>query len=225
MMLALIFACSLSLTLALLWSRQVQLTRRAREDAEAWKHLYEQVHSDRVGLLETLRALEGKGDPTASRPEAQRKSPDRIDPQPKTNQPLAVSVSESGRQAPKAAGSLTLVLPIQLLSKNTRDKLHFQARGKLRKEYLEIIELKYPRRAPAPQVRQRATVTRIKGPRERDWDEQNIGAGTAIELIDAMTRAGFWHDDSPRWLQTDFRQGSREKIKGPAVVIEINTRL
>ena len=116
----------------------------------------------------------------------------------------------------------TLVLPIQLLSKNKRDKLHYQAKNRLRQEYQAIIQTKYSRRGePTPQVRQRATITRILGPRERRFDQQNVGAGSAIELVDALTAAGYWVDDSEKWLETRFEQGMSKKFKGPAVTVEI----
>ena len=117
---------------------------------------------------------------------------------------------------------LTLVLPIQLLSKNARDKLHYQAKNRLRKDYQDVIQIKYPRRGElTPRVRQRVTVTRILGPRERRFDQQNVGAGSAIELIDALTRAGFWVDDSEKWLETRFEQVASKKFRGPAVTVEI----
>lgn len=115
----------------------------------------------------------------------------------------------------------TLILPIALLSKNSRDKLHFRRRSELRNEYKAIIDIKYRHRDPAPQFKQKVIVTRIKGPRERDFDHQNIGAGSAIELIDALTALRYWVDDTPRWLETEFKQTSRALIRGPAVLIEI----
>jgi hypothetical protein len=220
--LALGFLFILSLTLGLLLHRQLRLTKRAREDVDAWKQLYEQVRRDRATLLKTLRGLEGTKAAVTVGTEARWKNLDPYRPEQTKNRTQAVAIGR-GRKVLTATEPLTLVLPIQLLSKNTRDKLHYQARGKLRKDYQEIIELKYPRREPAPEVRQRATVTRVKGPRERDFDEQNIGAGSAIELVDALTAAGYWIDDSPKWLETMFVQSSSEKVKGPAVLVEIKT--
>lgn len=226
-MLAFVLLFTLLLALTLLLWRQIRLTRRARKDVNAWKQLYEQVRSDRAALLKAVRAQKGKEDAMASRTGTQPKSPGGPGAgpkvkQPEMNRPPARVVKPSGRTS-EVAEPLTLVLPIQLLSKNARDKLHFHARGKLRKQYREIIELKYPRRTPTPQVRQQATVTRVKGPRERDFDEQNIGAGSAIELIDALTAAGYWADDSTKWLETVFAQSSSGKVKGPAVLVEIKT--
>lgn len=221
MTLALILTFSLSLALVFLLLRQVRLTRRSRQDVDKWKLLYEQVRSDRAALLKALRALEEKGKTTLPRSDTKKKNLLHPTPVSKTNRFTAVELIKPGKQTSKAIEPLTLILPIQLLSKNSRDKLHYQARGRLRKQYREIIELKHPRRTPTPQVRQRATVTRVKGPRERDFDEQNIGAGSAIELMDALTAAGYWLDDSPKWLETEFAQSAGGKIKGPSVVVEI----
>jgi hypothetical protein len=116
---------------------------------------------------------------------------------------------------------LTLVLPIQLKSKNERDRMHWRQQRAMRQSYHDIVTLKYSRNELPPEVKQRVTVTRVMGPRERDFDEQNIGAGTAIELIDALTAAGYWKDDSPRWLETRFVQARSKTIKGPAVLVEI----
>ena len=63
-------------------------------------------------------------------------------------------------------------------------------------------------------------MTRVLGPRERPFDEQNVGAGSAVELIDALSAAGFWVEDAPRWLETTFTQGDRPGVTGPAVVVE-----
>ncbi len=114
----------------------------------------------------------------------------------------------------------TLVLPTALLLKNGRDKLHWRERNDLKKSYKEILMLKYKAQTP-PQVRQKAVVTRIKGPRERDFDLQNIGAGSAVELLNAMTAVGYWLNDSPKWLETEFRQAFHPTLKGPAVLVEI----
>lgn len=115
----------------------------------------------------------------------------------------------------------TLVLPIKLLSKNGRDKLTWRQRHRLRRDYLNIVHLKYPHRADPPQCKQRVKIIRVMGPREREWDTQNIGAGTAVELVDALKLAGYFIDDSPKFLETDFAQERSSKIKGPAVFIEI----
>jgi len=220
-----ILICSLLLllVLAVLLIRQVDMTRRAVEGSEEWKRLYEQAHRDRATALQTYKGLEHQNRVAASRLSVSGGEPlisPKVD---KANREILSTVAESPRaeKVAKMSDSLTLILPIQLLSKNARDKLHYQARNKLRQQYQDIIQTKYPRRGEPPRVRQRATVTRILGPRERRFDQQNIGAGTAIELIDALTAAGYWVDDSEAWLETRFEQGSSKKLKGPAVAVEI----
>lgn len=64
-------------------------------------------------------------------------------------------------------------------------------RSKFKICYREIISLKYPRRSEPPTHLQFVNLNRMQGPRERDWEEQNIGAGSAIKLIDAITALGF----------------------------------
>lgn len=64
-------------------------------------------------------------------------------------------------------------------------------RSKLAISYREIISLKYPLRSEPPTHLQFVNLNRMQGPRERNWNEQNIGAGSAIELIDAITALGF----------------------------------
>ena len=221
MAVALIFLCIALLVVAALWVRQVGLTRRANEGLAEWRRRYERGRRDHAALLSRYRELEGRHhSKTLSRGgEAKRpvtRSSGRHEP----------TISRPGTPTTKttvvgASEPLTLVLPIQLLSKNARDKLHYRARHKLRREYQAVIELTYPRRGEPPRVKQRVTVTRVLGPRERPFDEQNVGAGSAVELIDALTAAGFWVDDAPRWLETAFKQGDNPAVKGPAVVVEI----
>jgi Holliday junction resolvase RusA-like endonuclease len=223
-MLAFVLACAVSLVLAVLLLRQVGMTRRVEEGLGEWKQLYEQAHRDRAALLKRSRELERRdnGSPLRSESDfrglASRSSGARGRQQ--SRPPSAVPTEPTTKAAAPVAKPLTLVLPIQLLSKNARDKLHYRARHKLRQDYRDIIQTKY-RKAVTPQVRQRVTVMRVKGKGERDFDQQNIGAGSAIELIDALTAAGYWVDDAPRWLETEFRQGTSEKVKGPAVLVEI----
>ena len=221
MTLALILACAVSLVLTVLLLRQVGMTRRAKEGLGEWKQLYEQAHRDRAALLKRTRELERRGNGSPRQPDSDlRGSALRTRGRQQSRPPSAVPTGPETKAVAPVAKPLTLILPIQLLSKNARDKLHYRARHKLRQDYRDIIQTKY-RKAVTPQVRQRVTVIRVKGKGERDFDQQNIGAGSAIELIDALTAAGYWVDDAPRWLETEFKQGTSEKVKGPAVLVEI----
>ena len=222
MKLALVVACAMSLILTVLLLRQVRMTRRAKGGLDEWKQLYEQAHRDRAALLKRTRELERRGNVSPRRPDSDLRgsAPRGARGRQQSRPPRVVPTEPATKASAPVAKPLTLVLPIQLLSKNARDKLHYRARHKLRQDYRDIIQTKY-RKAVTPQVRQRVTVMRVKGKGERDFDQQNIGAGSAIELIDALTAAGYWVDDAPRWLETEFRQGTSEKVKGPAVLVEI----
>lgn len=209
----------LLLTVTGLLFRQLKLTQRAAEGSGEWKRLYEQAHRESAAAIERCRELERQNSSLSLRLGAAKKTVVLPNPE-KAGVPAAVAEQPVTKQAPKVAEPLTLVLPIQLLSKNVRDRLHWRQQRQLKTDYLNIIRAKYRLRA-TPQVKQRATVTRVRGPRERDFDEQNIGAGSAVELIDALTAAGYWVDDSPTWLETNFKQTAGGKVKGPAVVVEI----
>ncbi len=223
---ALILLCLALLTLAVLLVRQLGLTRKAQEGLAEWKRLYEKTHTDQATLLSRCRELERHNRDLSARLD---RVPERAAArflglqEQKMDEPTPTLLEEPETTAVAASEPLTLILPIQLLSKNARDKLHYRARHKLRQDYQDIIRTKYPRRGEPPRVKQRAIVTRILGSREREFDQQNIGAGSAVELIDALTAAGYWVDDAPRWLETEFRQDSSPTIKGPAVMVEIRS--
>lgn len=200
------------------------MTKKATEGTKVWKQLFEQAQRDRVAAIRKSDPLTRQSDLSVmrSRPikPSARLNTETTRPRGETARNVA-EVSPTKKVDPMPE-RLTLVLPIQLLSKNARDKLHYQAKNRLRKDYQSIIETKYPRRGePTPQVRQRATITRILGPRERRFDQQNIGAGSAIELVDALTASGYWVNDSEKWLETRFEQTQSKAERGPAVRVEI----
>ncbi len=216
---ALIFLSLALLLVAALLARQVGLTRNANERLAEWRRRYEQSRRDGAALLSRYRELGARAKEADPRPSGSARRAAAAPPEPQkqaTPRPARTPAATTGASAPR-----TLVLPVQLLSKNARDKLHYRARHKLRRDYEEVIRLAYPRRGEPPRTKQRVTVTRVLGPRERPFDGQNVGAGSAVELIDALTACGFWVDDAPRWLETAFEQGDRPGVKGPAVVVEI----
>lgn len=226
MTLAFIFVSLALLTLVVLLVRQLSLTRKAQAGLAEWKRLYERTHTDQTTLLSRCRELERHNIDLSLRlsrvPERTAARSLELREQ-KMDNPTLTLLVEPETTAVAASEPLTLILPIQLLSKNARDKLHYRARHKLRQDYQNIIRTKYPRRGEPPQVKQHATVTRIMGQRERLFDQQNIGAGSAVELIDALTAAGYWVDDAPRWLETAFRQDNSPTVTGPAVMVEIRS--
>lgn len=121
----------------------------------------------------------------------------------------------------RRAEVLTMVLPIKLLSKNERDRLHFRQRHALRIDYEGIVSLKYSRKHPTPDYKQLVIITRLMGPRERELDLQNLSAGSSIELIDSLVHLGWLVDDNPKWLEPEFRQERHKTIRGPVTIIEL----
>ena len=73
-----------------------------------------------------------------------------------------------------------------------------------------------------PTGRQRVTITRVLGPRQRAWDVDNLAGGTAKGLIDALTELGMWRDDNPAHLEREYEQDDtrREQRFRVEVLIE-----
>ena len=75
-----------------------------------------------------------------------------------------------------------------------------------------------------PNHRQLVTITRLKRPRQRDYDHDNLVAGNAKALIDALTDLGYWRDDNPYYLRREYHQRAAtpdEIARGIHAIIEI----
>lgn len=57
----------------------------------------------------------------------------------------------------------------------------------------------------AAKGKRRIVYTRIMGPREREWDFDNLVGGGKM-VFDAMIRAGLLIDDSAKWCEREYRQ-------------------
>lgn len=123
---------------------------------------------------------------------------------------------------PSGQGVVTGFLFVKLLSKNGRDALHWSRRQKLKNEYLLELSHAYPRKGVyTSEVKQRVTFTRVLGKGEKLFDDANMAGGSCVELQDAMTALGWWHDDSPRYLESRFAQDAKHRQYGSCVVIRI----
>jgi len=60
--------------------------------------------------------------------------------------------------------------------------------------------------ASPPAGRMVVEITRLMGRGEREFDFDGLVGGNAKALIDALTRLGFWRDDSPKWLTRAYAQ-------------------
>lgn len=76
----------------------------------------------------------------------------------------------------------------------------------------------------SPDYRQLVTLTRLKRPRQRDYDEENLSGGSAKALVDALTDLGYWRDDSRKHLRREYQQrrATRDEIaRGIHTIVEI----
>lgn len=118
-------------------------------------------------------------------------------------------------------GSIEFILPIRLDNGNEgRTKHHGKSTRERRGLGLQF-KAWFPDRQPFEQP-VRLVITRLLGRRNRLWDEDSIGRGNGKELIDAMTAAGFFHDDKKRWIDhVDWRQDATQRLEYPRVSVRI----
>lgn len=68
----------------------------------------------------------------------------------------------------------------------------------------------------------RLVVTRILGPRQKQWDADSILRGSYKQLQDELVCQGWFHDDSTKYITAvDGRQDGSQRENGPAVKIEV----
>jgi hypothetical protein len=120
-----------------------------------------------------------------------------------------------------STGDFTATLPVDWPSRNKLDKMHWAARGRLRKDYSEMLMLMgLCRQHSTFTGRAKLVLTRVLGRGQRLFDEDNL-AGGAKQMIDAMVRCGWFKDDSPTYLSVEFKQVSGRRQSGPAVEVAL----
>lgn len=113
----------------------------------------------------------------------------------------------------------SLTLPIKLVNDNTGRSQHWSKASKRKRQYETIVRVLGGRRKPFD-VPVGIRLTRVLGPRERLWDADSIGRGSAKELIDSFVACGWLHDDGPKWVTSvEYRQ-EVDRESGPAVKVE-----
>ena len=116
---------------------------------------------------------------------------------------------------------MTLHLDLRLKSLNQLKGRHWRARHDDKRRVGIAFLAARVRQTTPPQHRQLVTLTRILGPRERAWDDENLHGGTAKAVIDTLTDLGYWVDDSPKWIDRAYHQDATRRAEGPAVEITV----
>lgn len=118
--------------------------------------------------------------------------------------------------------ALGIMLPIELTNGNDGRGSTFWSSNKRRQDMESELRLLGHVRQPFDEKVALVRVTRILGKRQRLWDPDSIGRGSAKELIDSLVACGWFVDDSAKWIENvDYRQDDTQRDKGPATRIEV----
>jgi Holliday junction resolvase RusA-like endonuclease len=138
---------------------------------------------------------------------------------------IANQVAEQNRRQRERGKVLTYPLVISLetelrsLNEYTGETGHY-GRAERKDDFrLHFKAHKYFSVKP-PEQKQFVTITRFYGDGQRPFDDDNLAGGDAKELLDVMTEIGFWQDDSPTYIKTDYKQD--KAIGKPFTRIEIS---
>lgn len=112
---------------------------------------------------------------------------------------------------------LDIVIPVELTNGNDGRGSKWFSSAKVRKKmeakFRHLGMTRTPFQNPV-----RVTVIRILGRGQRKWDSSSVGRGNYKEIEDALTAIGWWHDDSPKWIEnTEFQQDDSRRNEGPAL--------
>jgi hypothetical protein len=115
---------------------------------------------------------------------------------------------------------IDVTLRIDLIGANKLLRMHWRERKQLRIDclnYLLVAGVKT--RTPEP-VKQRVSITRILGPRQRSFDTDNAYAACK-NLLDCLQIKGMIFDDSPAWIDLTVEEDSANRSAGPAVRVRV----
>lgn len=116
---------------------------------------------------------------------------------------------------------LTAVVPLDLTNSNDGQGHAWYRTAALRKAIAVQLDKQGLRREPYD-FPVRLVVTRILGPRQKQWDADSILRGSYKQLQDELVCQGWFHDDSTKYITAvDGRQDGSQRENGPAVKIEV----
>lgn len=113
-----------------------------------------------------------------------------------------------------------LFLPITLTNDNGGRNAKWFRTAKRKREYAMMVRVYSGRRVPFefPVI---LRITRVLGAKQKLWDHDSIGRGSAKELVDAIRDHGWIHNDDPKWVRdVTYKQTDKHRDRGPAVQID-----
>ena len=126
--------------------------------------------------------------------------------------------------------SWTITVPLQMTSANRHlvngggRHAAIVAGAKYRKERDQwaraLVVLARNEGIPTAAAKRRITLTRVIGPRQREYDYGNL-VGGAKHVLDACKTAGLIVDDSPKWCIDVYQQRPRVDSKEYGTIITV----
>ncbi|MFA5168939.1 MAG: hypothetical protein WC530_10475 [Candidatus Omnitrophota bacterium] len=125
------------------------------------------------------------------------------------------------------APDFVLVLPVIMPSLNKQLRMHWKARGRLKKNiswHLYSVmgreEIAHRDRLAHVTIRVFSNAPKVSGGRARRLDTDNLIGGQK-PLVDAMKNLGLLKDDNPKWAAITYLE-NRDKVETPRTEIDVS---
>jgi hypothetical protein len=115
---------------------------------------------------------------------------------------------------------IDVTMPIDLPSANAILRMHWRKQRQLRTEYRNWLWARARCVSHPPEGKQRVTITRILGPRQREFDPDNLPA-SCKSLIDALRDCKHIGNDTGRDIELVLLEDSANRAAGPAVRVRV----
>jgi len=116
---------------------------------------------------------------------------------------------------------ITLEIPIPLTNNNDGQSRHWSKANQHKQTFAKTLAIMRMKATP-PERKQRVTITRILGKGQSLWDADSVLRGNAKQLLDSLVDAGYFVDDSPKYITEVFgKQDATRREDGPAIRVEI----
>ena len=116
---------------------------------------------------------------------------------------------------------LTVKVPVKLSNNNAGQGNSWHKSANDRKKIEKLLKSMRLQREP---FKHPCTIEiiRVLGHRQRLWDFDSIGRGSAKQLIDSLVAVGWFFDDKPEHIRGCFyHQDNSQRENGPATIINV----
>ena len=116
----------------------------------------------------------------------------------------------------------SITIDMELTSGNDGQQKHWYESHKQRRKIEDILNAENRKRNIPYMTPVALHIVRIYSGRQREWDCDNLLRGNSKQLIDSMVSAGFFLDDSTKYITQVV--GSQERSEVSGVRIEIHSK-